>query len=54
MFKKEAPIKYQEADYPQQSETYNLIGIAMGVHSYLGNGFNEIVYKDALQEEFDR
>lgn len=46
--------QYPEQNYPLKKETYELIGIAMEVHRYLGNGFDEIVYKDALQEEFNR
>lgn len=46
--------EYPDKDYPHQSITYKLIGIAMEVHNYLGNGFAESVYKDALQEEFSR
>ena len=29
-------------------ETYEIIGICMDVHRTLGNGFLEIVYKDAI------
>lgn len=50
----EPQVEYPEKEFPLKSETYQLIGIAMEVHSYLGNGFDEIVYKDALQEEFKR
>jgi GxxExxY protein len=32
-------------------ETYRLIGICMKVHSSLGTGFKEIVYKDAIEME---
>jgi GxxExxY protein len=34
-----------------QSETYKIIGICMEVHKYLGSGFLEIVYKEALIHE---
>ena len=34
--------------------SYEIMGCCFAVHSYLGNGFLEIVYKDALQIEFDR
>src|SRR5688500_4251237 len=46
--------KFKETDYPDKDLTYQLIGIAMDVHRTLGNGFAEIVYKDALLEEFNR
>ena len=32
--------------------SYKIIGACMRVHSYLGYGFLEIVYKDAMQIEF--
>jgi GxxExxY protein len=32
--------------------SYKIIGACMKVHSYLGHGFLEIVYKDAMQIEF--
>ena len=35
-----------------KEESYELIGICMEVHSELGMGFMEIVYKDALEYEF--
>ncbi len=46
--------QFDEKDYPLKRETYELIGIGMEIHRHLGNGFTEIVYKDALQEEFNR
>lgn len=50
----ENDFEYSGQKYPFQKETYELIGLAMDVHRYLGRGFSEIVYKDALQEEFKR
>ena len=35
-----------------KDESYTIIGICMEVHRELGNGFDEIVYKDALELEF--
>ncbi|MGG9963988.1 GxxExxY protein [Ferruginibacter sp. SUN106] len=31
-----------------KQETYEIIGLCMEVHRILGNGFSEIVYKDAM------
>ncbi len=39
-------------NYPFQDEAYKIIGACMDVHSFLGPGFLEIVYKDALEYEF--
>lgn len=35
-----------------KEESYQIIGKCMEVHSHLGAGFLEIVYKDALEYEF--
>jgi GxxExxY protein len=35
-----------------KEESFKIIGICMEVHKELGMGFNEIVYKDALEQEF--
>ena len=35
-----------------KEESYELIGICMEVHRELGMGFREIIYKDALEYEF--
>ncbi len=35
-----------------KEETYEIIGLCMEVHKILGKGFNEIIYKEALQYEF--
>lgn len=37
-----------------KEEVYNIIGCCMEVHNTLGYGFKEIVYKDALEIEFQR
>ncbi len=44
---------FDEKKYPLQKESYEIIGICMEVHRILGRGFLEIVYKDALEYEFD-
>lgn len=36
-----------------KEEAYQIIGICMEVHNNLGAGFLEIVYKDALEYEFN-
>lgn len=50
----EKEYDYSAQNYPLKNETYKLIGIAMEVHRHLGYGFSEVVYKDALTEEFNR
>jgi len=35
-----------------KDEAYKIVGAAMAVHRYLGPGMHEIVYADALEEEF--
>ena len=35
-----------------EKETYEIIGACMEVYNELGKGFSEIVYKDALEYEF--
>jgi GxxExxY protein len=35
-----------------KEESYKIVGICMEVHSNLGMGFKEAVYKDALEVEF--
>ena len=35
-------------------ESYKIIGICMEVHNNLGPGFLEVVYKDALEYEFEQ
>lgn len=41
-----------EDKYPLKNETYKIIGVCQEVHKVLGKGFAEIVYKDALEYEF--
>jgi GxxExxY protein len=37
-----------------KEESYKIIGICMEVYNNLGAGFLEIVYKDALEYEFNQ
>ncbi len=37
-----------------KEESYRIVGICMEVHRELGMGFQEIVYKDALEYEFQK
>ncbi len=41
-------------NYLYQEETYKIIGCCMEVHKILGKGFNEVVYKDALEIELQK
>lgn len=40
-------------EYLSTDETYKIIGVLFEVHKNLGKGFSEIVYKDALEYEFN-
>ena len=37
-----------------KEECYKIIGLSMKVHTKLGKGFKEVVYKDALEVEFKK
>jgi GxxExxY protein len=37
-----------------KEECYKIIGLCMKIHSTLGKGFKEIVYKNALELEFQK
>ncbi len=41
-------------DLLYKNENYKIVGICMEVHRILGSGLLEIVYKDALEYEFQR
>ena len=43
---------YSKEKYPLQDETHKIIGTCMEVHKILGKGLQEVVYKDALEQEF--
>src|SRR5438105_15029849 len=45
-------ISYPIEKYPLQEETYTIIGLCFEVHKILGKGLLEVVYKDALELEF--
>ena len=38
--------------YKYSDETGKIIGLAMEVHKFLGNGFQEVIYQRALEIEF--
>jgi len=37
-----------------KEECYKIVGLCMKIHSKLGKGFKEVVYKDALGIEFKK
>lgn len=41
-------------DYLYKDESYEIVGILFEVHKNLGKGFSEIVYKDAIEYEFQQ
>ena len=41
------------SDIIYKEESYDIVGLCMEVHNELGHGFSEIVYKDALEFEFE-
>ena len=47
-------MQYSKEKYPLQKETYQIIGICMEIHRILGKGLLEIVYKDAIEYEFNK
>lgn len=49
----EDKIIYGNGEYPLKKETGRIIGACMEVHNFLGRRYHEIVYKDALEIEFN-
>lgn len=45
-------LKTRELIYKE--EAYKIVGICMEVHNILGKGLLEVVYKDALEYEFNK
>ena len=41
-------------DFLYKDKTYQIIGVLFEVHKNLGKGFSEIVYKDAIEFEFQQ
>lgn len=41
-------------EYLYKEENYTIVGILFEVHKNLGKGFSEIVYKDAIEYEFQQ
>jgi GxxExxY protein len=41
-------------EYIYKEENYKTVGILFEVHKNLGKGFSEIVYKDAIEYEFQQ
>ena len=41
-------------EYIYKDENYTIVGILFEVHKHLGKGFSEIVYKDAIEYEFQQ
>jgi|SRR5271154_998945 len=48
---KEVTYGIKQITYDKKEITYDIIRLCMDVHRQLGNGFMEIVYKDAIEWE---
>lgn len=44
-------MEIEDPEYKYSDLTHRIIGCAMAVHSYLGNGFQEVIYQRALAYE---
>lgn len=44
----------KDAELLFKEESYKIVGLAMKVHTKLGKGFKEVVYKDALEIELQK
>jgi GxxExxY protein len=44
----------QSGELIYKEECFAIVGLAMRVHNKLGKGFKEVVYKDALEIEFQK
>src|SRR5687768_4975545 len=53
VFEDGANYNQSDNDLIFKQEVYKIIGACMEVHSILGKGFLEVVYKDALEIEFN-
>ncbi|WP_231955379.1 GxxExxY protein [Aquiflexum balticum] len=47
-------MEIKQEFFPLAGETEIIIGLAIEMHKTLGMGFLEVVYKDALEYEFNR
>jgi GxxExxY protein len=46
-------MEVEDSEYKYSDLTHRIIGCAMAVHSYLGNGFQEVIYQQVLAYELD-
>jgi GxxExxY protein len=46
-------MEVKDSEYKYSDLTHRIIGCAMAVHSYLGNGFQEVIYQQVLAYELD-
>jgi GxxExxY protein len=44
----------EEPEYKYSDLTHKIIGCAMNIHSFLGNGFQELIYQRALVYKFQK